>query len=151
MKDLEAWSGKLVAIQGKVGLQEEGIAAVSTEVRCPVVPVTDGERWPASIDLVNGPLSESNAGSGRLGDPRSVRVLKSIVAAILREYSPYSPPQEPFKITATFVGTLRTAKLDSIGGSGFGFGAMMPAQLDYIAVRDIVVTQLNPPPSAPAP
>ena len=146
LKDLEAYSRKTIAVHGQF-IFGPGLFSVGSEERCLVVPETNGQRWPTNINLIGSTDSKSV-----LADPQSVKFIRELGQAVIAAYAPYSPGEEPVEITATFVGTLRTKELGFFHpegfASGFGYKGLLPAQLDYFAVRDIVVRQITLPPKS---
>ena len=149
LRDPRVYGGKTIAINGE--LVFTGGVLTLIDRKCPSVP--NAETWSSSIDLktVTSSLGAPDV-QDTPSDPRSVRILVSLISGIQKAYYPQLPP---FKITATFVGTLRAVESNGLSApsaaSGFGLNAESPAQLQYTAVRDLVITQINSPPPTSLP
>lgn len=145
LQKLEVLSGKIVAVQGGLQLGRHDFAL--GETHCDITPETDGVKWPNAVSLVFSASVSSNSSDA---DPRSVEFALGLSRLAVNTYVLGSPPiPPPVQISATFIGRLHTRSgyrplrtPAGLSGTGFGFMGFYPAELEVIAVRDLVISGL---------
>jgi hypothetical protein len=147
-KDLASWSGKVIALKGNL-LAGFEIFSLNSEGRCTEAPLTEGIRWPTSIWLSGSPLGERDAPR----DLPSVQFLGDLLGLLQDSYMRGNERGiPPYQITATIIGVLRTRSSYGLVREengrkflygGFGHLAAYPAELEFIAVKDIQITGLS--------
>jgi hypothetical protein len=142
--NLEALSGKLVAIHAEVSFGRHAHALVDRN--CKVRVETPGHRWPNALYLGGKPSAEAISQSKDISDSLSVEFLYRLLGQIHDIYVLHDPIMAPpFEISGTFVGELHTRSADywaAHGPLGFGDQNFYPAELSLIAVKDLVVSGL---------
>ena len=154
---LSELSGKMIAVRGRV---QNGIQPLDLG-ECAAVPISEtGRRWPSAIYLRAPAATPATGVSAH--DALSVEFVTYLRKTLREVYCDVGPRDEqrgnpcaqpPFEIVATFVGVLRVAKdmsrFPGAPGSGVGYEGNSAAELEPIAVRDLVMTQNQLPGEAP--
>jgi hypothetical protein len=146
-EDLPLWSGKVISVHGEVTLGLEVFAL--HEATCPKRPSTEGINWPTAIWLSSSSFGQRSAPTDLPSVSFFSDVLRLLRNSFMRGNGSGRPP---FRITATLVGVLRTS--NSFGFvreengrkflyGGFGHLAAYPAELEYLAVKDIEISGLS--------
>ena len=151
LNDLSSYSDKLIDVSGDIYIGFEVFAVGQQD--CEPGLVTLGHKWPSAIHAGVPTLQATWDAYPEEADRRSVEFMSALSNAFIRTYWTKDPIEEqPFKVSATLVGVLRTRELirtDSNGRSvvegGFGHLNTYPAELEVIAVRDIVLKQIPAP------
>lgn len=136
-KDIASSSGKLIAVRGEVYISDEILAVGSRS--CSNTISSDGHKWPTAIWLDPATVTDRGFNSTY---SRSVEFMRGLTMLIVNTYqsgAQVMPP--PVRIVATFIGTLRTTCPRCTGRGHLGY---YPAEMVYIAVRDIEMTGLPP-------
>jgi hypothetical protein len=144
LEDMDALSGKLIAVSGTLNISRHGASILDPS--CPGTFQRGGHSWPVAVDFrasySAAAIPPEHAGSA---DARSVQFVRALAGHVISVYFlSYPPSQPPFRIAATFVGVLHTRTIEEIeshGPAGFGAGQGLPAQLQIIAVRDLALLQ----------
>lgn len=146
LNDVKKWSESIVAVRGELAFSFEMVAV---REECATELKIDGRRWMSAVWL-SSPQSGDRTVDG--ADPRSVDFLYGMVRLLRDTYtdSITSPRKDPFVITATFVGRLKTLRSYGVtilpDGTrsvepGLGNWNAYPAELELIAVRAISITE----------